>query len=102
MATQPGTMPYNPNANEGGGLLSMLSGLSGGAAGWGLAGGGLLFSLLKAAQERRRYGNLQERIRGLLDPENIYRQGTSDFQRNIASPAFNQARRLVFGAGQGL
>lgn len=86
-------------AGAGGGLLSSLAG-----GPWGslAAGGGLLFSLLQAANERRRYSGLQRKIQGLLDPENIYRQGTTDFQRTMASPAFGQARRLIFGAGQGL
>lgn len=97
---------YSPND-----FLSMLllggggkAGLArfAGPAGWTLAGGGLLASLLQASRERQRYTRQQQQIRSLLDPENIYQRGVTDFNRTLEGPGFQAARRFVFDAGQSL
>ena len=101
MLSLPTSVGAGGGATMGGGVGALAS-LAGGPAAWGLAGGSLLFSLLQAAQERRRFASRQRKIESLMDPENIYRQGTIDFQRTLGSPAFGMARRSIFGAGQGL
>lgn len=96
------SLPTSTSAGGGGGAGGLLSLLSGGPAAWGLGGGSLLFSLMQAGGERRRYEALQKRIRALLDPEAIYQRGITDFGRSVTSPAFGAAQRAIFGAGQGL